>query len=158
MKTLPGLAEHEMEAWLAFLKAHAHIVALLDRELIGEHGLSLAEYEVLAFLSRAPGGRMRMSDLAERVLISPGALTRRVDGLERKRLVSRTRHSDDSRVVYATLTNVGAETLSALTPTHVTGIRQHFADLLSPEELKQIGEALWKVAGSCDQCVSKKPH
>jgi len=153
MKTLPGLEEHQMEAWLAFLKAHARIVALLDRELIAEHGLSLAEYEVLAFLSRAPERRMRMSDLAENVLVSPGALTRRVDGLEQKGLVTRTRHSGDSRVVHATLTDAGAETLRALTPTHVTGIRQHFADLLSPEELKQIGEALWKVAGSCDRCL-----
>lgn len=152
MKTLPGLAPHEMEAWLAFLRAHARIVALLDRELLSEHGLSLAEYEVLAFLSRAPDGRMRMSALAENVLISPAAITRRVDGLQSKGLVSRTRDPGDSRVVHTALTDAGAKTLESLTPTHVTSIRQHFADLLTVEELKQVGEALWKVAGSCDAC------
>ena len=150
IKPLPGLTLQEMEAWLAFLKAHAGLVALLDRELMEEHGLSVGEYEVLAFLSRAPEARMRMSDLAAHVLISPAGLTRRVDRLERKGLVSRSRDIGDSRVVHAVLTDPGAAKLKAVTTTHVRGIRRHFADVLTREELRKVGRALWKVAGSCD--------
>lgn len=139
-----------MDAWLAFLKAHAVVTALLDRELLDEHGISLAGYEVLAFLSRAEGRRMRMSDLAGAVLISPGAVTRRVEALERRGLVTRTRSIDDARVVEAALTEAGLQVLKALTPTHVRGVRAHFVDQLRPRELQQLARALWRVAGSCE--------
>jgi DNA-binding MarR family transcriptional regulator len=150
MRPLPGLNQQEMEAWLAFLKAHAKVTALLDRELLDEHGISLAGYEVLAFLSRAEGRRMRMSDLAGAVLISPGAVTRRVEVLERRGLVTRSRSLDDARVVEAALTEAGIEVLKALTPTHVRGVRAHFVDQLRPKELQQVAKALWRVAGSCE--------
>ena len=147
---MPGLSLQEMEAWLAFLKAHAQVTALLDRELLDEHGISLAGYEVLAFLSRAEGRRMRMSDLAGAVLISPGAVTRRVEALERQGLVTRSRSLDDARVVEAALTEAGIDALKALTPTHVRGVRAHFVDQLRPKELQQVAKALWRVAGSCE--------
>jgi len=147
---LPGLTTQEMDAWLAFLRSHARIVGQLDRDLINKHRLSLAEYEVLAFLSRSPNGQMRMSRLADSVLISPAALTRRADGLERKGLLIRSRDSKDSRVVLANLTPAGAKRLNLITPTHVEGIRRHFADVLTRKELKEVGQALWKIAGSCD--------
>jgi DNA-binding MarR family transcriptional regulator len=150
MRPLPGLSLQEMEAWLAFLKAHAEVTALLDRELLDEHGISLAGYEVLAFLSRAEGRRMRMSDLAGAVLISPGAVTRRVEALEARGLVTRSRSTDDARVVEAVLTKAGTEVLKALTPTHVRGVRAHFLDQLRPKELQQVAKALWRVAGSCE--------
>src|SRR5882672_10942503 len=96
VRPLPGLSLEEMEAWLGFLKAHAEVTALLDRELLDAHGTSLAGYEVLAFLSRAEGRRLRMSDLAGAVLISPGAVTRRVQALEARGLVTRSRSTGDA--------------------------------------------------------------
>jgi DNA-binding MarR family transcriptional regulator len=154
MRPLPGLTLQEMEAWLAFLKAHAEVTALLDRELLDEHGISLAGYEVLAFLSRAEGRRMRMSDLAGAVLISPGAVTRRVEALEARGLVTRSRSTGDARVVEAALTETGSEVLKELTPTHVRGVRAHFVDQLSPRELQVVAKALWRVAGSCESAGS----
>ena len=150
MRPLPGLSPQEMDAWLAFLKAHAKVTALLDRELLDEHGISLAGYEVLAFLSRAEDRHMRMSDLAGAVLISPGAVTRRVEALEARGLVTRSRSTDDARVVEAALTEAGIDVLKALTPTHVRGVRAHFVDQLRPKELQQVAKALWRVAGSCE--------
>jgi DNA-binding MarR family transcriptional regulator len=154
MRPLPGLSLQEMDAWLAFLKAHAVITALLDRELLDAHGISLAGYEVLAFLSRARGRRMRMSDLAGMVLISPGAVTRRVEALEARGLVTRSRSTSDARVVEASLTEAGMKVLKALTPTHVRGVRAHFADQLTPKELQQVAKAFWRVAGSCETVTS----
>jgi len=77
-----------------------------------------------------------MSLLADCVLISPGALTRRADGLERKGLIVRSRDPKDSRVVLARLTAAGARTLKSLSPTHVNGIHRHFVDVLAREELR----------------------
>ena len=114
----------------------------------------LAGYEVLAFLSRAEGRRMRMSDLAGAVLISPGAVTRRVEALEARGLVTRSRSTGDARVVEAALTEAGSEVLKELTPTHVRGVRAHFVDQLSPRELQVVAKALWRVAGSCEAAGS----
>jgi DNA-binding MarR family transcriptional regulator len=157
MRPLPGLTPQEMEAWLAFLKAHAEVTALLDRELLDEHGISLAGYDVLAFLSRAEGRRMRMSDLAGAVLISPGAVTRRVEALEARGLVTRSRSTGDARVVEAALTEAGSEVLKELTPTHVRGVRAHFVDQLRPRELQVVAKALWRVAGSCEGEAAGSP-
>ncbi len=137
-----------MRAWLELLRAHAELVNRLDRELVADHDLSLAEYEVLAFLSEAPEGRMRPSELARQVVISPSALTRRMDRLERRGLVRRERCPHDARGAYAVLTTKGRKLLVAAAPTHVRGVRAHFVDRLTPAQLEVLAEALERVPGS----------
>lgn len=137
----------EMEAWRELLRSHANLLGRLDRELEAEHGLSLAEYEVLSFLSEAPGERMRMSELARQVLISPSALTRRLDRLEKRGLVSRQRCPHDARGAYAVLSRRGRSRLVAAAPTHVRGVRQHFVDRLDRSQLEALARALSRVPG-----------
>ena len=67
------LNEEELAAWRGMLRAHAELTRALDAELTREHKLPLSSYEVLLFLADAPEGRMRMSDLAESVLLSRAA-------------------------------------------------------------------------------------
>ncbi len=148
MAEVRWLDELEMEAWRELLRSHAGLLTVLDRELEAEHGLSLAEYEVLAFLSEAPGERLRLAVLARQVLISPSALTRRLDRLESRGLVSRQRCDDDARGAYAVLTGEGRRLLVAAAPTHVAGVRRHFVDRLTRSQLKALAEALREVAGS----------
>jgi DNA-binding MarR family transcriptional regulator len=136
------LDEEEMRAWRVFLRSHADLLVRLDRELEAEHGLSLAEYEVLAFLSEAPGERLRMSELARRVLVSPSALTRRMDRLEKQGLVRRERCTDDARGAYAVLSGQGRVRIETAAPTHVRGVRAHFIDRLSRTQLSALAEAL----------------
>ena len=142
------LDEREMRAWRELLRSHAELLSRLDRELEAEHGLSLAEYEVLSFLSEAPDQRMRLSELARHVLISPSALTRRLDRLERRRLVSRERCPHDARGAYAVLSPQGRDRLVAAAPTHLRGVRAHFVDRLSPTQLQAVANALERVPGS----------
>ncbi len=142
------LDESEMRAWLEFLRAHAELVYRLDRELEVGHGLSLAEYEVLAFLSEAPSGRMRPSELARQSRISPSALTRRIDRLEKRGLVRRERCPDDARGAYAVLCREGRDRLVAAAPTHVRGVRAHFVDRLDPAQLEALATALAAVPGT----------
>ncbi len=142
------LDDLEMRAWRQLLRAHAELLVLLDRELDAEHGLSLAEYEVLSFLSEAPQERLRLSELARLVLISPSALTRRLDRLERRGLVQRQRCPHDARGSYAVLSRKGRAQLVAAAPTHLRGVRTHFVDRLTPAELRALGDALEKVPGA----------
>ncbi len=143
----PWLSPAETAAWRALIRAHARLFARLDAELVAAHGLTLADYEVLAQLSEAPQGVRRMTELAEASLVSPSGLTRRVDGLEAKGLVCRRSCPSDGRGSLAALTEAGRRRLAEAAPTHAGGVRSHLIDKLSPAELAGMAAALERVAG-----------
>jgi len=77
-----GLAESRRAAWVGFLRVHKQVISELDRELQVACGLSMSAYDVLVQLSIAKGGSRQMHELADAVLLSRSALTRRVARLE----------------------------------------------------------------------------
>jgi DNA-binding MarR family transcriptional regulator len=103
----------------------------------------LSSYEVLLFLADAPGGQLRMSELAEGVLLSRSGLTRLVDRLERDGLLRRERCADDARGFLATITPKGRELFDSARQTHLDGVRERFLGHLSPEEQRTLAE-LWE--------------
>src|SRR2546429_1475390 len=94
----------EMRAWRAFLDAQASLLRRLGADLIEEEDITLAEYDVLLQLSFAPDGRLRMTELSDRVRLSPSGLTRLVDRLVRSGLVKRGRCASDRRGSHANFT------------------------------------------------------
>jgi len=145
----PPLDAPEMAAWHALIRSHARIVRILESELEAEHALSLPAYEVLAHLSDAPERRLRMSDLAACAVLTPSGLTRLVDKLAQEGLVERARCSRDARVVYAVLTDAGAARLAEAYPTHLRGVREHYIDRLTPQQLAAVSDALGPLTGPC---------
>ena len=125
------------------LELHSRLLAELDAELEREHGLPLSSYELLINLADAEGRRVRMSELAEKLLLSRSGITRLADRLERQGLIERQRCPDDGRGLFAHLTSAGDAKLDAARPTHLAGVRRHFLDLLSVDEQRELG-ALWK--------------
>jgi DNA-binding MarR family transcriptional regulator len=125
------------------LRAHAELTRALDAQLAREHKLPLSSYEVLLFLADAPEGRMRMSDLAESVLLSRSGLTRLVDRLEREGLLKRERCESDARGLFAEITPAGCELFDAARRTHLDGVRALFLDRFSRDELRTLG-GLWQ--------------
>src|SRR6266571_7869555 len=110
-------------AWRSFLTAHARITRRLDEELQVAHGLSLAEYDALLQIAHAPGRRVRMNVLANRVLLSRSGITRLVDRLEADGSVERVACSTDARGQEAVLTKAGLERLRSAGGTHLAGVR-----------------------------------
>jgi DNA-binding MarR family transcriptional regulator len=125
------------------LRAHARLTRELDAQLAREHKLPLSSYEVLLFLADAPEGRMRMSDLAESVLLSRSGLTRLVDRLEREGLLKRERCESDARGLFAEITPQGRRLFDAARRTHLDGVRALFLDRFSRDELRTLSE-LWQ--------------
>ena len=133
-------------AWRSFLIAHARITRRLDEELQAAHGLSLAEYDALLQIAHAPGRRVRMNVLAERVILSRSGITRLVDRLEAAGSVERAACSTDARGQEAVLTEVGLERLRSAATTHLDGVRRYFLGRLDAADLAGLELSLGRVA------------
>ncbi|MGV8910220.1 MAG: MarR family winged helix-turn-helix transcriptional regulator [Propionicimonas sp.] len=142
---LPGRAGG---AWSALLRAHATLIRQLETDLKQETGLALADFDVLAQLSFA-GGRLRMTELADRALISRSGMTRRVSRLVGDGLVRRFDAASDGRGVVVELTDSGVARLSETAPAHARGIATHFVSRLNDDELALLESALDKVTVDC---------
>jgi DNA-binding MarR family transcriptional regulator len=141
------LSDLELAAWRGMLEAHKDLVARLDAELERDHGLPLTSYEVLMYLTDSKAGKLRMGELADRLLLSRSGITRLVDRLERQGLVERQPCEDDGRGFYAVLTDAGREKLGRARPHHLAGVRRHFLDPLDPSELDALSRIWKRLAG-----------
>src|SRR6266576_1452621 len=143
---LPG--RRGLEAWVSLLRAHATLIRRLDTDLERETGLALADFDVLAQLAEA-GGELRMTELADRALISRSGMSRRVARLADEGLVRRDRAGTDARGVVVALTEAGIARLAETAPVHARGISKLFAAQLNDQELALLERALNKVTVDC---------
>jgi DNA-binding MarR family transcriptional regulator len=139
----PGLG-----AWSALLRAHATLVRQLEMDLKTETDLALADFDVLAQLALA-GGKLRMTELADRALISRSGMTRRVANLIDRGLVARAGADADARGVVVSLADAGVERLTETAPVHARGIAKLFVAQLDDDELAALKGALEKVTLDC---------
>jgi DNA-binding MarR family transcriptional regulator len=137
------LTREELGAWRGLLRVHAGMTKTLDAELIREHRLPLSSYEVLLYLADSPEGRLRMSELADSVLLSRSGLTRLVDRLERDGLLRRRRCEEDQRGWFAEITAEGRELFERARVTHLDGVRERFLSRLTSDEQRTLA-ALWE--------------
>jgi DNA-binding MarR family transcriptional regulator len=135
-------------AWRSLLRAQASLMRQLDTDLVKETGLALADFDVLAQLALA-GGSLRMTDLAQKALISRSGMTRRVARLVGEGLVRRNGAESDARGVVVALTDVGLDRLVETAPVHLGGVRELFIGRLEDEELHILERALDKVTIDC---------
>jgi DNA-binding MarR family transcriptional regulator len=124
------LSRQERVLWRRFVETHAAIVRRLDEDLRANSGLTMSSFEVLYELTRAPENRLRMAELADRLLFTRSGVTRLVDRLEREGLVERCECENDGRGVYAILTDKGFEAFETAAGPHIDGIRRLFLDRL----------------------------
>lgn len=132
-------------AWQALVGAHTSVSSRFDDHLGETAGLSWGEFDVLTRL-RAAGGRLRMSELADLTHASRSGLTRRVDRLQRRNLVSREKAIEDGRGQYAVLLPAGAKLHDECMPTHEALISEQFTEVLSQDELESLASLLTKIS------------
>jgi len=132
------------------LETHARLVAELDAELERAHGLPLSSYEVLMYLGDADSGKLRMGELADRLLLSRSGITRLVDRLERQGLITRERCADDGRGYFAALTDAGRKKLAAARPDHLDGVRNHFLAKLDDAQVDELGRIWHSLQGQAE--------
>lgn len=146
----PKVPAAQLRAWRALLESHARIVELLTTELRDAHDLPLTWYDVLLQLNEAPDRRLRMQELADRVLLSKSGLTRLIDRMEKADLVARSACPSDRRGTFAELTPAGRRRLRETAPVHLQGIINHVANLLDDEEAATLEHLLRRLADAAD--------
>lgn len=122
-------------------EAHEGLIARLE-ETWKSNGLSGLDLNALMRLSRSPGRRLRMTDLATQTGLSTSGVTRLVDRLERNGFVRREPDPADRRSSYAVLTAAGATRVARVLPAYLDGIDRWFTSLLTPAQLDDLTASL----------------
>lgn len=138
--------------FVSLLHAHAAATRELNAQLLADHGLTINDYEVLLRLSRSSERRMRRIDLAGQVLLTASGVTRLLDGLERSGYVERGTCDSDRRVVYAVLTDAGAEKLAAAATSHRAQIEELFTARFDGEQLETLASLLARLSDGGPGC------
>jgi DNA-binding MarR family transcriptional regulator len=141
-----------LDAWVGLLRTHRAAFRDLGSGLVQQHGLSINDYEALYLLADAESGRLRRTDLAESLQLTPSGVTRLLEGLERSGLVRRAECASDARVTYAELTDAGRERLDVASRSHLAAIEELFNQHLDPEEVEQLAELLGRLPGAGPRC------
>ena len=137
------LSDAEFRAWHGSLLFTNSTTRALDEALTAAHGVSVKEFDVLITLFNAPESRLRMAELAERVVLSASGATHLITRLERDGLVQRSIDEQDRRSFFAALTPAGHQRLRDSRPTHNEVIRDSLTWRLTPNQLNTLG-SLWE--------------
>jgi DNA-binding MarR family transcriptional regulator len=135
----------KMRAWRTFLTAHSAVIEALSKDLESSVGLPLTWYEVLLYLKESDGGRLRMHELAESLLLSRSAATRFVDRMEAAGLVGRESCATDGRGTFVVMTDHGRDVFRRAAPVHLAGIDRYFTGNITIGEAKDMAESLGRV-------------
>ena len=144
------LTAAELDSWLSLVRLMTWLPWSIDQQLQRDSNLGIVEYQVLAMLSNSPERKMRMSALAQITNASLSRLSHLVKRLEERGLVRREPDPADGRFTNAILTDKGFRTLAAAAPGHVAHVRSLVIDVLSPEQLRRIGQAADRIMSRID--------
>ncbi|MEU9824475.1 MarR family winged helix-turn-helix transcriptional regulator [Micromonospora chersina] len=139
------LDAREARAWRGYRRMRRLLDLELARELMQDAGLSEPDYDVLSDLSETPDQRLRLSDLADRMLWSRSRLSHHLARMQQRGLVTREEHPSDGRGSIVVLTPAGRAAIEAAAPGHVAAVRRHLIDLLTPEEIDALGALTQRV-------------
>lgn len=137
------LEPEEWASWTALLMLNRLVLQELDVELRREHQLAVTEFDVLITLFNAPGRRLGMSALADRVMLSPAGTTHLVTRLERDGVVRREVDPSDGRKWFTVLTEKGDDVLRAARRTHNEVLRRSVLAVTSPAERRTL-QRVWQ--------------
>jgi DNA-binding MarR family transcriptional regulator len=145
------LSEEEEQAWRGLLETHQALVTALDARLLAEHHMPPGALEALIQIAHAEHGSLSVSELAERIGLSPSRTSRLAIELQREGLVERQRDAADSRTTRVAATNAGRDRLLEAAPAYFSAVRAHLFDGLSERDIKQLARILGRLQ-------ARRPH
>jgi len=139
------LTERQQQVWRSLLQLTTRLPACLNRQLVADSGLTLADMDVLVGLTDVADGRVRVTELSRSLGWERSRLSHQVARMERAGLVRREACEDDGRGAYVAVTGTGRALLESAAPGHVALVRRLVVDALSPDDLERLGAAVGEV-------------
>lgn len=144
------LSEEQQQVWRAWLRLNRELPAALGRHMHENSSLSMADFEVLVALTDVPDGRLRISELASGMNWERSRVSHQLRRMEARGLVDRAGCPDDGRGSFVGITSTGRRAIEQAAPEHVEEVRRVFVDVLTPEELEQLGRINAKLLDALD--------
>jgi len=138
----PGLSAEQRGAYFALVEVSSLLQYAVDEHLRLTGDLSYVQFQVLARLVGAPGGRLRMTDLADGVVYSRSGLTYQAGLLDKRGLITRSPSPDDERSVMVTVTDVGRDLVDRVLPGHVDRVRHLLFEPLTGDDVTALNTVL----------------
>jgi DNA-binding MarR family transcriptional regulator len=142
------LTDDQERTWHALVEAHESLIQALDSRLLTEHRIPLSTIEALIEIAHAEDGSTSISDLAERIRLSPSRTSRLAMELEREGLVQRQRDTTDTRSTRVAATQAGRNRLLEAAPAYLSTIRAQLFEGLSERDVKQLSRILERMGAS----------
>jgi DNA-binding MarR family transcriptional regulator len=132
------LTDAEFRAWIGYRRMRGRLDLQLARDMARDSGLSEPDYDVLSTVADTKGHRMRLSELAARMLWSNSRLSHHITRMQQRGLVVREDGASHGRGAFVVLTDDGLRAIQAAAPGHVASVRRHFIDLLTGDQLNTL--------------------
>ncbi len=142
---LQAFDDPSVDAFGMLIEAHNELVSATTKGLAAYDAPPVPWLGVLIRLTRTPGHRLRMTELARDMTMSTSGLTRLVDRVEAGGHVVRERCPEDRRGYWVVLTPAGSAAVEAIAPTHVEQLGQLIGDAIGDDELRQLTDLLRRV-------------
>jgi DNA-binding MarR family transcriptional regulator len=155
MAPVEPLSPTEEMLWRAVMRIVKVLPRHLDIDLIRGAGLTASDYTTIMHLSEAPNRELRMADLAAATDLSASRMTRLVDDLQSRGLVTKTASSSDARGNVARLTPRGMAKLKSAWPVHLASVRRRFLDSFDAPALERVARTLAEVSAHLEDTSSE---
>jgi DNA-binding MarR family transcriptional regulator len=146
-----GIQPEEWALWRAFLLSHARVSHEIDAQLQRDAGLAQGEYATISAILEAPGGRLRIGEIAQALGWEKSRVSHLIGRMEQRGLVRREACADDARAVEIFVTPDGRRTQLGALRGHAAEVRRVFLDHVTPEERAVVTGVLTRVLESLDR-------
>ena len=130
------LTDDQQDLWRAYLAMSGRLQAALGRQLQRDHGLSLADYDVLVAITERP--ECRMGELGAHLGWEQSRVSHQLARMRTRGLIERTGSADDRRAAVVTLTVAGRDALEAAAPGHAELVRSVVFDGMSRTQAEAV--------------------
>lgn len=153
MATVDSLSATEQAFWRALMRVALSLPRRLDGDLVRTKAITANEYLTLMSLSEALGGELRMTDLAEATGLSASRMTRLVEGLQSRGMVTKRSSAEDGRGIVAKLSPAGLAKLKSAWEVHLYSVRALVFDQVDPSSVVDAAQALSEIAARLEETV-----
>ncbi|WP_454787726.1 MarR family winged helix-turn-helix transcriptional regulator [Mycolicibacterium lutetiense] len=152
------LSAAQERAWGPYIESSLRLETLLDERLREGTGLTLIDYHLLMLLTDATEHRLRMSELAQKMVFSRSRITYQINSMAKRGLVLREPVPEDRRGYRAVLTATGSDALRNAMPLHTESVRELFFDHIRPDEIDCVERVFTRLRGNLQEKLRDDPH